>query len=212
MTVPLATARRALVVIDVQNEYVTGNLRIEHPPVAGSLARISQAMQAAAARGIPVVVVQNTAPAGSPLFARGTDGWELHAAACSVPHDHWVEKRLPDAFAQTDLGAWLTARGIDTISVAGYMTHNCVDATVRTALHRGYRIELLEDATGSVSYANRSGRADARRLHETFLIVMQSRFAAVLPVGEWIEAIDGLREPERDTIYGSSRRAHPAQI
>ena len=34
----------ALVVIDVQNEYVTGGLPIVHPPVEGSLERIGAAL------------------------------------------------------------------------------------------------------------------------------------------------------------------------
>src|SRR3546814_4933159 len=34
--------QRALVVIDVQNEYVTGNLRIEYPPVEDSLRNIGK--------------------------------------------------------------------------------------------------------------------------------------------------------------------------
>jgi len=36
--------RRALVVIDVQNEYIDGKFRIEYPPVDSSLPKIAQAM------------------------------------------------------------------------------------------------------------------------------------------------------------------------
>ena len=49
--------RRALIVIDVQNEYVTGNLLIEHPPVNESLHNIGLAIDAARASGIPVIVL-----------------------------------------------------------------------------------------------------------------------------------------------------------
>src|SRR5476649_600514 len=55
MTIP----RRALLVIDVQNEYVTGDLPIEFPDVQTSLANIARAMDAARDAGIPIVVVQN---------------------------------------------------------------------------------------------------------------------------------------------------------
>ena len=68
MTAP----RRALIVIDAQNEYVTGDLPIEYPDVQTSLANIGRAMDAARAAGVPVVVVQHLAPAGSPVFARGS--------------------------------------------------------------------------------------------------------------------------------------------
>ncbi|MEK6297809.1 MAG: isochorismatase family protein, partial [Paraburkholderia tropica] len=61
-----AQPRRALVVIDVQNEYVSGDLPIEYPDVHTSLANIGRAIDAARTAGVPVVVVQNFAPAESP--------------------------------------------------------------------------------------------------------------------------------------------------
>ena len=42
----------ALVVVDVQNEYVTGALPISHPPVEQSLAQVAVAMDAASGAGV----------------------------------------------------------------------------------------------------------------------------------------------------------------
>ena len=208
MSSPSASPRRALIVIDAQNEYAPqGGLPIEWPPFEVSLANIGRAMDAAAAAGVPVVVVQNSAPAGAAIFAPGTAGWQLHPSVAARPRELLLEKRLPDAFAETGLGAWLTARGIDTLAIAGYMTHNCVDATVKHALHAGYRLEVLEDATGSVPYANRAGHLAAEAIHRAFMVVMQSRFAAVMPTGEWLEVLAGRRQAERDSIVASHRRA-----
>ncbi len=206
-----AAPRRALIVIDVQNEYVDGQLLIEHPPVERSLAAIGRAMDAARAHGVPVIVVQNTAPAGSPLFDRGTHAWALHDTVARRPRDHHIEKRLPSAYAGTDLADWLQAHAIDTLVVCGYMTHNCVDSTVKHALHAGTAVEVLQDAIGAVPYANRAGRASAEEIHRTFCVVMQSRFAAVLDTDEWIDALRGGSQPERDTIFGSNQRARREQ-
>jgi nicotinamidase-related amidase len=203
-------ARRALVVIDVQNEYISGNLLVEYPDPGQSLSNIGIAMDAARAAGIPVVVVQNTAPAGAPLFDKGTHGWRLHDALASRPRDHYVEKSLPSAFAGTDLGAWIAARGIDTLTVIGYMTHNCVAATVVQALHAGLAVEVLGDATGAVPYANRAGTASAEEIHRAYSVVFQSRFAAVLGTAEWIDTVASGKAPERDTIFGSNLRARQA--
>jgi nicotinamidase-related amidase len=201
------SAHRALIVIDVQNEYVTGNLPVEYPDVRLSLANIGKAMDAARAAGIPVVVVQNTAPAGAPLFDHGSHGWQLHDVVAGRPHDYLVGKTLPNAFTGTGLAAWIAERRIDTLAVAGYMTHNCVAATVLHALHAGLAVEVLQDATGSVSYANRAGEADARRIHDTFSVVFQSRFAAVLGTAEWLALLGSGEAPQRDTIFGSNQRA-----
>ncbi|VFS46088.1 Isochorismatase family [Budvicia aquatica] len=66
--------KRALIVIDVQNEYFIGSLPIEYPPTERSLSNILLAMDTASASGIPVVIVQNSAPEESPIFAKGSDG------------------------------------------------------------------------------------------------------------------------------------------
>lgn len=207
-----ATARRALIVIDVQNEYVTGRLPIEYPAVELSLDNIGRAMDAARAGGIPVVVVRNGTPAGTPIFALGSDGWQLHPVVAGRPRDHHVDKNLPSAFSGTDLEAWLRARGIDCLTVVGYMTHNCVDATVKHAVHLGLSAEVLEDATGSVPYANRAGTADARQIHETFMVVMQSRFASVMSTAAWIAALQGAPLPERGSIFASHQAARGAAL
>ncbi|HYX86647.1 MAG TPA: isochorismatase family protein, partial [Gaiellales bacterium] len=55
-------SKRALIVIDVQNEYFDGALPISDPPPATSLANIGRAMDAATAKGVPVVVVQHSEP------------------------------------------------------------------------------------------------------------------------------------------------------
>jgi nicotinamidase-related amidase len=203
----MSTPRRALLVIDVQNEYVTGNLQIEYPDVQTSLANIGRAMDAARAAGVPVIVVQNFAPAGSPIFARGTPGAELHPVVASRERDHIVTKSLPSAFTGTDLADWLAAQHIDTLTVAGYMTHNCDASTVNHALHAGLAVEFLEDATGAVSYENRAGFASAQEIHRVFSVVMQSRFAAVASTGEWIAALKTGAQLERGNIYASNQKA-----
>ncbi|MGF6773127.1 nicotinamidase-related amidase [Paraburkholderia sp. GAS199] len=207
----MTTPRRALIVIDVQNEYVTGDLPIEYPPVETSLANIGRAMDAAREAGVPIVVVQNIAPSTSPLFARGGAMAELHPVVSSRAYDHHVEKSLPSAYANTDLGAWLAAREIDTLTVIGYMTHNCDASTIFHAVHDGLAVEFLDDATGSVPYTNSAGAASAEEIHRVFSVVLQSRFAAVASTGQWIEALKGGAPLERSNIYVSNQQARAAR-
>jgi nicotinamidase-related amidase len=203
--------QRALIVIDVQNEYVNGRLPIEFPPLQDSLANIGAAMDAAHRAGIPVCVVQNEAPETSPLFAKGSAGWALHPAVAHRPRDHLVVKTLPDAFAKTDLGEWLEHQGIDTITVVGYMTHNCDAATIFHAMHRGLTVEFLADASGAVSYSNEAGHARAADIHRAFTVVLHSRFAAVAPTSTWITSVEtGDRLPKSSIIasHAAAQAAH----
>ena len=199
--------RRALIVIDVQNEYVSGRLRIEHPPVETSLAHIGRAIDTARAAGIPVIVVQNNAPETAPIFALGSHGWQLHRVVAARPHDHRIEKTLPSAFAQTDLAEWLERHAIDTLTVAGYMTHNCDASTIVDAVHRGLTCEFLVDATGAVPYANDAGSASAEEIHRVFSVVLHSRFAAVVTTDTWIAAARALQPLTRGNIFASNQHA-----
>ncbi|TGQ51076.1 cysteine hydrolase [Mesorhizobium sp. M1C.F.Ca.ET.193.01.1.1] len=207
MSAQATQPRRALVVVDVQNDYNGGNLAIQHPPFADSVANVARAMDAAAAAGIKIVVVRQMAPETSPIFAKGSHGGELHPEIARRARDHYVEKKLPSAFIGTDLEDWLRANRIDTIAVVGYMTHNCDLSTIIHAVHMGFAVEFLSDASGSVPYANSAGYASAEDIHRVVSVVLQSRFAAVLKTAEWIECLKTGTLPERDTIYASNQRA-----
>ncbi len=199
--------RRALIVIDVQNDYIGSTLPVTWPPVEQSLANIGRAMDAARAAGIPVVAVQNILPASAPFMAEGTAGAELHPVVTSRGWDHYVLKDMPVAFCKTDLENWLKERQITTVTIVGYMTHNCDLSTAIAAMHRGFQVEFLSDAGGSLAYANRAGSATAEEIHRVMTVVMQSRFAAVLTTSEWLECVVTGSAPERDSIYSSNQRA-----
>ncbi len=199
--------RRALIVIDVQNEYFTGKLPIEYPPVEQSLPNIVQAMKAARESGIPVVVVQHDTPAGAPLFAVGSDGWQLHPQVAALGADHHINKKLASSFTGTGLAQWLADKGIDTLTIAGYMTHNCNASTIYEAAHLGLAVEVLSDATGSLPYENAAGSATAEEIHRVFSVVFHSNFAAVTTTREWADAASAGRSLAKDNIYLSNLRA-----
>ena len=76
--------KRALLVIDVQNEYFTGKLPISYPP--HSLENILTAMDTATAQNIPVVVIQHAAPQpNSATFRKGTAEQELQPKLPAAP-------------------------------------------------------------------------------------------------------------------------------
>lgn len=180
--------KRALLVIDVQNDYFSGRHTITHP--AGSFARILEAMDAAHAAGFPVVLIQHTAPENSTgEFRKGTPGWEIAPDVLARPHDIVMEKHLPGSFTGTHLEKWLRERGIDTVTIGGYMTQMCCDTTSRQALHLGFTVEFLSDATGTHDFSNRAGTATAEELHRAALVVQGSRFSEVMTVTEWTERI-----------------------
>lgn len=154
-----------------------------------------------------MLVVQQVAPVSSPLFAKGSAQGELYPVVASRQRDHFMTKLFPSAFTETDLADWLTRNQIDTLSVIGYMTHNCDASTINHALHMGLQVEFLRDASGTVSYENSAGFASAEDIHRVFCVVLQSRFAGVTNTDEWLAALESNRELERSTIYASNQKA-----
>ncbi|WP_343730807.1 cysteine hydrolase family protein [Duganella sp.] len=198
--------RRALIVIDVQNEYFTGKMKIEYPPVDDSLANITRAMDAARAAGIPVVMVQHDAPEQSPIFAKGSDGWQLHPEMRGRSYSHLINKAYASVFTGTDLAQWIADNGVDTLTIVGYMTHNCDASTIYEAAHKGLAVEFLSDASGSPSYENAAGKASAEEIHRVYSTVFHSSFAAVASTGQWIAAVREGKALERDNIFMSVQR------
>ncbi|WP_342661552.1 hypothetical protein Rruber_05350 (plasmid) [Rhodococcus ruber] len=187
----MSTPRRALVVVDVQQEYFDGPLQIQYPPREQSLANIVAAVDAAAAHDVPVIVVQHRMPDGAPVFAEGTTGWSLHPdiehrvdPACKRVH-----KGYGSVFAGTDVAEWLHDHAVDTVTIVGYMTNNCDLATAVEAEGLGFATEILSDATGAIHLANEAGQVSAQSLHTTLMVLLQSNFAAVTTTTQWIEAV-----------------------
>ncbi|GAA0977767.1 cysteine hydrolase family protein [Nocardiopsis tropica] len=182
---------RALVVVDVQQEYFTGLLPIQYPPREESVLKVANAIDAAAGAGIPVVVVQHSAGDRSPVFNPTLPTYELHPAVEERRSDAWkpLVKQHGSVFAGTDLEDWLRDRGIDTVTLVGYMTNNCILASSVEAEARGIRAEVLSDATGAVDIANAAGSVRAKTVHETLMAMLNSNFAAVATTDEWVRAV-----------------------
>jgi nicotinamidase-related amidase len=181
-----ARGNHALIVIDVQNEYFDGALPISDPPPEASLENIGRAMDGAAEAGIPVIVVRHTATDESPVFQERSHAWELHPDVERRDRDHLVDKHLPGAFTGTPLESILSEADVDTVAIAGYMTHMCVDSTSRQAAHRGYKVELLNDATGTLALETSGGKATGEELHRATLVAQGQGFADVVSTSDWL--------------------------
>ena len=180
--------KRALLVIDVQNEYFTGKLPVLWP--VGSLEKILNAMDAAKTQGIPVAVIQHRAiKEDSPVFRFRSLEWELHPEIAGRPRNIVIEKTLPGSFTGTELESWLKESEIDTVTISGYMTQMCCDTTARQAFHRGYKVEFLSDATGTLAFSNNAGSVTAEELHRAILVTQAQRFSTVMKTSEWIDGI-----------------------
>jgi nicotinamidase-related amidase len=202
----MSTPRRALVLVDVQQEYFDGPLEVQHPPRAESLARIIDAIDHATAAGIPVVAVQHVTGEGAPVFDPTTPGYRLHPGIEARRTAGWksVTKRFGTVFAGTDLVAWLRANDVDTVTFVGYMTNNCILASAAESETHGLAAEVLSDATSAIHIANAAGSVTAEVVHSTLMTVLHSNLAAVSTTQVWADAVAAGEPLEKDNLVGSA--------
>lgn len=204
----MSTPSRALVIIDAQQEYFEGLLSIQHPARHESIARIAEAMDAAEQAGVPSVVVQHEAPAGFPVFAPESSTFDLHPEIAKRADNaaHRFTKSFASIFAGTGLEEWLREREIDTITIAGYMTNNCVIGSAAAAEPLGFAVEVLSDATGAIDIVNSAGSAPAEHVHETIMALLNSNWAAVATTSVWTDAVRSGDALAGDNLIESAAR------
>lgn len=202
----MTTPRRALILIDVQQQYFEGPLEIQHPPHTVSLPNITAAIEAANAAGLPVAVFQHTAGEGAPVFDPTTPQFELRPEVEQrlQPGVFRAEKQFGTVFAGTGLVDWLRDGDIDTITLVGYMTNNCVLASAAEAETHGLSVEILSDATGAINITNEAGSTDARTVHTTLLALLNSNWAAVADTARWTDAVRSGAALEKSNLVVSA--------
>ncbi|GAA1559832.1 isochorismatase family protein [Brevibacterium picturae] len=201
----MSTARRALVLVDVQQQYFDGPLEIQYPSHDQSLPKIAAAIDAAVAADIPVAVIQHTMGTDAPVFNPNEPGFALHPEVESRKAESWksVVKKYGSVYADTDLEAWLREKGVDTVTLVGYMTNNCILASAAEGETLGLTSEVLSDATGAISIANDAGFADAKTIHTTIMAVLHSNWASVASTEAWTQSLTA-QEPLPKGDLGSS--------
>ncbi|MDR6986994.1 nicotinamidase-related amidase [Paenarthrobacter nitroguajacolicus] len=202
----MTTPRRALVLVDVQQQYFSGPLEIQFPPHRESIGMIGKAIDAATNAGIPVAVIQHSEGEGASAFAPGTLEFTLHPDVENRRKDSWkhVVKHYGSVYADTDLAAWLRQHGVDTVTLVGYMTNNCILASAVEAEFIGFGTEVLSDATGAINLANDAGFADAETVHTTLMALLNSNWAAVSTTDAWVEALNAGYALEKSDLGSSA--------
>ncbi|MGA9872579.1 MAG: isochorismatase family protein [Rhodococcus sp. (in: high G+C Gram-positive bacteria)] len=208
----MTSPRRALIVIDVQQEYFEGVLQIQYPPRDESVANIVSALEVATAQNLPVAVVQHEMPEGAPAFVNGTPTFELHPDIEAQLQPSWkrVVKQYSSVFAANDVAEWLKGEGVDTVTLVGFMTNNCNLATSVEAEALGLSVEILSDASGAINLSNEAGSVSAEDLHKTLMVLLQSNFAAVAKTNDWIEAVKSGAGVDKSNLVVSAMQGNEA--
>ena len=164
----LTETRKALVLVDVQNEFchpdgVFGKKGMDMSPVEGMMTALSRLVESAREKDIPIVFIQNIEDESTDSFAwlkrpdakedsanegvcrRGTWGTGLYFFE-PQRRDILIEKSRFSGFHNTPLDSILKNHGIETLIFTGVATNICVETTARHASILDYHIILSPDA------------------------------------------------------------------
>ena len=154
--VPASTA--ALVVVDMQNDFVTTGGALVGPDAAGTVPVIKRLLDRARAAGVRVFFTQDTHGPGDPEFLiwgehvlEGAWGWQIVDALRPAPGDRVIRKLRYDGFFGTSLDHELRLAGIGTVVVCGTVANICVLHTAGSAALRGYKVILPIDAISALT-------------------------------------------------------------
>jgi nicotinamidase-related amidase len=172
----------ALVMIDLQNEYLAGPIAL--PDAASAIANAAKLLARARAAGARIVHIAHKGRPGG-LFDRSAERGAIVSALAPLPDEPVIEKGLPNAFAGTDLQALLAATGHNDIVLAGLMTHMCVSSTARAGLDLGFRITVDADSCATRDLPDgRGGTIAAATIHDIALAELSDRFAIIARGGD----------------------------
>lgn len=180
--------RNALLLIDLQNDYFPGGAW----ELTGSLEAVANAAQLLAAfraAGKPVIHIQHLASQpGAPFFVPGTVGVAIHASVAPAQGEPVIIKHFANSFRETALLATLRTLGVDSLLIAGMMTHNCVDATTRAAFDLGLHCRIAGDACATRALSYQGETVPAAQVQTAFLSALSFFHAEVAPTASWLAA------------------------
>ncbi len=180
--VPSRLGASTLVLIDIQNEYFDGPVKLTGVEAATEVA--AGLLARARALGTPVVHVRQRGKPGGVFDPEARRG-QIHASVAPRTGETVIDKALPNAFAGTGLAEALETIGQRPLVVAGFMTHMCVSATVRAALDRGLSSTVAMDATATRDLPDPTGGELASdTVHRAALAAIADRFATVVAAAD----------------------------
>ena len=171
---------KALLVIDIQNDYFPGGKMqlVGAVEAAKNAAKVQRQFREA---GLPVIHVQHIALSPSAtFFLPDTHGAEINESVVPVGVETLVVKHFPNAFRETNLREVLEQKSITELTVVGMMTHMCIDTTVRAASDFGFKVTLVADACATKDLEFDGKTVTAADVQAAYLAALDGSFASVV--------------------------------
>jgi len=172
----------ALVIIDVQNaidhpDWARHGPR-NHPEAETHLARLLGEWRR---QGLSVYHIRHDSVEPGSQYRPGQPGNEFKREVQPLPGETVVAKQTNSAFIGTGLEQLLRTAGHKALMIAGVITNNSVEATVRMAGNLGFETYLVEDACFTFARPDWDGRMrTAEEVHAMSLANLSGEYCTVI--------------------------------
>jgi nicotinamidase-related amidase len=164
--------RHALLIIDMQNDFVLDNAPLRVAQARTVIPKILQILGKFRAGNKPVFhilrvhrrdgsdveIIRQDLFKKQPFAVEGTSGAQVVDELVPAPDEYVIHKTRMSAFIGTELDIMLRTLGVTDLVVTGIQTPNCIRTTVFDAIAFNYHVTLIEDGVGAkndtIHYAN----------------------------------------------------------
>jgi nicotinamidase-related amidase len=181
-------SKKALIVIDIQNDYFeNGAIELVNPIEASLKAR--KVIDFFREHNLPIAHIQHlSADPSMPIFIPETFGSEIHENVKPLEGEKVIQKHCPNSFKETDLLEFLIANEVTEVIITGMMTHMCVDSTTRAAKDFGFECTVIGDACASRDLEISGKTVKAEDAQNAFLSALTFFYAKVQNSDEFLNA------------------------
>jgi ureidoacrylate peracid hydrolase len=189
----------ALLVIDMENDFVNKGAPMEVPMARKFLPNMQQILSACRSVDIPAIFTTHVlydeceiSPlevAYNPMLRTkgmraGTSGIDIVNELKPLPGETVLEKHRYDAFYNTRLETILrNIRGsgtVDTVIITGTVTSVCCESTARSAFMRDFKVAFVSDANGGIDEAS----------HKATLSIISKNFGRIVSTKDLVRMIE----------------------
>ncbi|BDW90315.1 cysteine hydrolase family protein [Thalassospira tepidiphila] len=175
----------ALIVIDAQEEYRDGKLKLSG--LSPALANIQTLLAHWRDQGGTVIHVQHHAEG---LFDPSGPYAAIMPEVAPRDSEAVLTKAVPSSFGGTNLEEFLTKAGLKHVVLTGFMTHVCVSTTARVADEKGLAVSVVSDATATrdLPDAVTGNTVPAPDIHNHELTMLADTFAKIVTTKDILAA------------------------
>ncbi len=191
MTVTIDRFKTAIVIIDMQNDFVAKGAPIECAAARNIVKPIRHLISTAHTYKIPVIYTQEVhrqsmvdfgleLDYGEPVHClEGESGSDFFEPLRPRQQDYVIHKRRYSAFFATDLEILLKGLEVDTLILAGVATDVCVRATAQDGHQLNYKVLVMPECVAGTTV----------KRHQAALDNIAYLFGAVIPQKQLMEIL-----------------------